>query len=189
MTKYLVSCECGQSVAVETTQAGEDVMCSCGRKVGVPALRALRQLPRVEVVPEKPPSSGWSPVHGAVFAAGSLLAVCGLLVGAYALIQESRLDVPGPSEAEVQQWIERIDLLSMEEQWALWVESRDNGLPPGIAPLARLRQAAVGYRRLASIGLGAALFGLLLCTSAWLMGRPHQRQPQPVTDASRARGR
>ena len=47
MTKYALTCECGNTLSVEIGQAGEQVICQCGAKLDVPPLRKLRHLPVV----------------------------------------------------------------------------------------------------------------------------------------------
>lgn len=47
-TKYLLPCECGNKVEVDTTQAGLSVECTCGTKLKVPSMRGLAECERVE---------------------------------------------------------------------------------------------------------------------------------------------
>ena len=42
---YLLPCSCGNSVPVESHQAGGSVNCTCGQSLNVPSLRDLRELP------------------------------------------------------------------------------------------------------------------------------------------------
>lgn len=51
--KYLLPCECGQSVEVEPGQAGQTVTCPCGKGLLVPSMLQVKALP---VAPEKPVS-------------------------------------------------------------------------------------------------------------------------------------
>ncbi|MGL6195868.1 MAG: hypothetical protein ACRC2T_13715 [Thermoguttaceae bacterium] len=43
--KYLLPCTCGESVPIETTQAGQTVTCSCGLQLQVPTLLKIKKLP------------------------------------------------------------------------------------------------------------------------------------------------
>jgi hypothetical protein len=43
--KYLLSCSCGLSVNVEPRQAGQTVVCACGKTLQVPSLSKLKALP------------------------------------------------------------------------------------------------------------------------------------------------
>lgn len=42
--KYLLPCSCGQKIAVESSQAGQSILCSCGKSMEVPTMKGLRQL-------------------------------------------------------------------------------------------------------------------------------------------------
>ncbi|MDR3232755.1 MAG: hypothetical protein LBT46_03670 [Planctomycetaceae bacterium] len=46
--KYKLSCPCGLSVNVETAQAGQTAVCSCGEVLPVPSLVKLKTLPAVD---------------------------------------------------------------------------------------------------------------------------------------------
>ena len=81
--KYLLPCNCGAAIPVETGQAGEVITCSCGATVDVPTMRALRQL---EPAPLDRPATAWSRSQGALFVAGL---VC-LLIGTIATVALSR---------------------------------------------------------------------------------------------------
>jgi len=48
--KYLLPCQCGQSVEVEPGQAGQTVVCGCGENLLVPSMLQVKALP---MVPEK----------------------------------------------------------------------------------------------------------------------------------------
>ncbi len=41
---FSLPCDCGNTLEVTAAEAGTDVVCSCGREVGVPLLSQLRQL-------------------------------------------------------------------------------------------------------------------------------------------------
>ena len=49
MPRYLLPCSCGQSIVIDTIQAGQEVRCSCGQSQLVPTLREIRQLPEAEI--------------------------------------------------------------------------------------------------------------------------------------------
>jgi len=52
--KYLLPCECGQSVEVEPSQAGQTVVCVCGEDLLVPSMLQVKALP-VASEKSKPP--------------------------------------------------------------------------------------------------------------------------------------
>lgn len=45
---YRLDCPCGATHLVTTSQAGQEVCCSCGRTLPIPTLRELRELPPAE---------------------------------------------------------------------------------------------------------------------------------------------
>lgn len=71
-TKYLLPCECGNRVEVDTTQAGLLVECTCGTKLKVPTLRGLADCERVEQQAE-PSTSNWGAGHGLMLLGGVVL--------------------------------------------------------------------------------------------------------------------
>jgi hypothetical protein len=46
--KYLLPCSCGRSHEVETSQAGQQIACSCGQMLQVPSLLKIKSLPVAE---------------------------------------------------------------------------------------------------------------------------------------------
>lgn len=57
-TKYLLPCDCGQSIPIETSQAGDFVTCQCGVKLEAPTFRNIRHLPLAEEQDATNASSG-----------------------------------------------------------------------------------------------------------------------------------
>ncbi len=43
--KYLLSCSCGKTVPIETSQAGGNVLCECGLTLKIPSLLQIKKLP------------------------------------------------------------------------------------------------------------------------------------------------
>ncbi|MEK6248543.1 MAG: class T serpentine receptor [Planctomycetales bacterium] len=75
--KYLLSCRCGQQLAVEKSQAGTQVSCRCGLQVEVPTLRRLVALEKVGQLER---SSRWSQTRGILFVCGVLLLLGGGII-------------------------------------------------------------------------------------------------------------
>jgi hypothetical protein len=48
---YLLGCECGKQLSISAGAAGTTVACVCGRRVSVPTLSRLRDLPEVAEPP------------------------------------------------------------------------------------------------------------------------------------------
>lgn len=49
--KYRLPCACGQSIEVDSSQSGLNVVCACGKQLEVPTHRGLTQLERVDSAP------------------------------------------------------------------------------------------------------------------------------------------
>jgi hypothetical protein len=176
-TKYLLACECGESLPVETAQAGQRVTCQCGRHLDVPTMRAIRQLPLCEETVVVKSRRSWSPAKGAVFALGILIMVWGLLFSGYAELRVSRLYFRAPTEDEIRQVVDDVDLWTTDQMWAFWTQSRDIGIPPGISAYVVMSRDVARLRRLTMIGLSIALAGMLLSLSPLLV-----RRTQPKKD-------
>ena len=52
-TKYLLPCSCGKSVPVETSQAGQEVVCECGLTLTVPSMLKIKKLQQADEIPKK----------------------------------------------------------------------------------------------------------------------------------------
>jgi len=111
-TRYWLDCSCGQSVRVDTAQAGETVRCVCGSELKVPALRDLSRLE--PVVTSKVPSRRgrqrfWGRRQSRIFL-GGLMTVGA--VGALLLLEMMR-----PRLVDVK-------LLPPVQVWTLWQDLR-----------------------------------------------------------------
>ncbi len=121
MSKYVLSCKCGKSVAVDAGQAGGSVVCACGERLDVPALRNLRHLPVAE--PEaggtRSARAAWDARKG-LAAASFILAVLLAGFGAWDRFKEPL--VP-KFDAEVRQTAvnEGLEKMSPLESWNMWV--------------------------------------------------------------------
>jgi hypothetical protein len=120
MSRYLLSCACGQTAQVETRQAGQQVVCQCGKKLDVPPLRQLRELPLAPGTDEHV-LSAWTARHGVITAA-LVLAMLLAIVGGYSWYT-------GPSplkfdpELRTRVVEQGIAGLSPADGWRMWVNS------------------------------------------------------------------
>ncbi|GHT14859.1 hypothetical protein FACS1894170_12200 [Planctomycetales bacterium] len=79
--KYLLPCSCGLSVDVEPRQAGQTVVCSCGKTLQVPSLSKVKELPVTteNKVPVHAAKKNAGLVRKAFFIIGFVLLVPGIL--------------------------------------------------------------------------------------------------------------
>jgi hypothetical protein len=63
-TQYLLPCECGQKLTVDSGMCGLAVGCRCGKSVHVPTMRGLLQLEKSASGPKAPPALTWGAREG-----------------------------------------------------------------------------------------------------------------------------
>jgi hypothetical protein len=180
MTKYALTCECGNVLPVEVGQAGEQVACVCGTKVDVPPLRKLRHLPVVTETLEQAPST-WNARRG-IIAACLILATC---LALWALWSRWTEPFIAPFDPAVYQ--QRVDV-SLERMtplqgWQTWIERYRPLAERGFQELEHQHQAAVEaevvrQRFLQKMLLGVAgCFGLVAVIAAiWPRGAAAPRR-------------
>ena len=135
MSDYQLPCECGRVVTVSTSQAGDQIDCSCGITLEVPNLRGMRQL-KVAAPPDTAEKRDiretrtWSRTQGVVFAIGMFCAVVG--AGMSGILWKFRSEIktsipeeyrPGAADAQ-------IDQMSADQSFGLWQKLRDIPLTP-----------------------------------------------------------
>jgi hypothetical protein len=113
--QYLLSCSCGEKLRVVAAQAGEQIVCHCGKTVSVPTLRELRKL---EPAPPEPgtqrTAAGWNAWNGLIFSGGALLclaAVAGMLYTGVTIFQ---IEASGVTE-DATAVINEIEALQIDE--------------------------------------------------------------------------
>jgi len=125
MTRHLLSCSCGKTLAIEAGQAGETIRCSCGAELEVPSFREIRKLPLAVEPPTTKQSRQpvkWSLSRGLVFSIGLAIAVFGICMAGYFQWGRSRLST------EQSQWdnlegdlahIDTLDPIAMVDLWQM----------------------------------------------------------------------
>lgn len=163
---YLLTCDCGNSVAVGTSQAGQQVNCSCGRRLAVPSLRAIRQLPVAVEKPGSKPATRpgtWNPVKGATFAMGALMVLGGLLVAAHSYSIYSQVSDLRPSTEQYEESLKNIDSMSPADLFDAWNFIKEHGLEEGgPSPYVIVQGIAKEKLQLIYIGLAVAAVGFLV---------------------------
>jgi hypothetical protein len=133
MSKHVLTCECGQTLAVDTAQAGETVACGCGKTIAVPTLRQLRELPLAveESGSAEAAATGTWGVRQGVMAVCLIAAALCLAVAGY-----SRYSQPEMPQFDATLYTERMDRV---------VET--------MTPIDAWRSYVNSYRPLAMVGL------------------------------------
>ncbi len=168
--QYQLPCGCGQHVVINATQAGQDVVCACGKTLAVPTLRGLQALTKVPGSAAATPAAGPKPiatssVSGCLFALAFVTLVgCSLFTMAM-LIQRSRLKPHRELAAMLDEGQQQVDELPLDESFMVWKHFVAEGIygempTEEIVDWTRARM----YRRLATgggIAAGVALATML----------------------------
>ena len=75
--QYLMPCDCGVKITVTASQAGDQLVCECGKNLDVPSFTELRQLEPAAAPTDGPDHKrrNWSRVQALLFTCGLLTAV------------------------------------------------------------------------------------------------------------------
>ena len=177
MSKHVLTCDCGQTLVVDTAQAGETVACGCGKTIAVPTLRRLRELPLA--VEESGAAEGaavgtWG-VRQGVMAASLIVAVLALAVAGY-----SRYRQPELPRFDAMMYTERIDRvvenMTPLEAWRSYVNSYR---PLSMVGLQEFRHPAMDslelevrwHQLVQAVMVGVAVIALVSAGVLGVMGR------------------
>ena len=153
-TKYLLPCECGENIAISTSQAGQEVTCSCGAVVQVPTMKGIRELEMMTVdEPDMRPAK-WDAKAG-VALVGLVLVVIGLAF-CYHTRMTKRPIMMG------------IDHLTPIQTWEVWERDLKGGVQlPEYSQMPYQMMMKV-YRQYMAVGIGIVALGCVLVV-AWLI--------------------
>src|SRR5262245_30200324 len=171
---YLLPCSCGKMVRVAASQAGGRVACGCGKSLDVPTMRGVRQLELAPAETNVARRPSWSPMHGAVFAAGLLTAGVGLVLIAFYLLQYARVagHTRDFSPEVIAAETARIDKLTPLQLLSEWSEVLEHGLgQPSAPPWVTAKKLIDGYRSWMIGGASAIAVGLVLSIATLFVGR------------------
>jgi hypothetical protein len=171
---YLLPCSCGQNVRIAASQAGGKVACVCGKSLEVPTMRGVQQLEAAPAESKVAAKPAWSPLHGATFAAGLMIAGVGVVLIAFYLLQYARVVghtrdfSPEVLAAEAA----HIDKLTPLELLGEWSEVLEHGLgDPSAPPWVTAKIMIAGYRARIIGGATAVAAGLMLSVATLFVGR------------------
>ena len=135
MPRYLLPCSCGQSIVIDTIQAGQEVRCSCGQSQLVPTLREIRQLPEAEpeVTQLRLVKEPWSANRTIVFAIGLVVIALGMVGVTICQLKISAISARLPSKAEMKAYeegmnAEIVESLSPLESYEQFIRWKEDGL-------------------------------------------------------------
>lgn len=186
--KYLLPCSCGNSIPIETSQAGQTVTCSCGQMQEVPTMRAIRQLePAHETAPAKrrPLSTAkWSISQRLLFTFGLAVAAIGFWFAGSLQFTRSRLDTQEVKwDTQLDTDLQKLETMNLEGAWETWIRVRDKDIGPYKPPPFMVARAfSERWRPIVLWTGGAGIIGLIMMGVAFVLPREkspraHQRGP------------
>jgi hypothetical protein len=126
-TKYLLPCQCGQRLAVEPRQAGETVVCACGRTLEVPTFLQLKQLEKV-VAKAESRRIVWSHGQRLIFVGTAL--ILGWAIWADYLLYWKGPPVNNLSGRSPEFIREAVQQMTPVQTWHQWFALRAQGIDP-----------------------------------------------------------
>ncbi len=170
--QYLLPCDCGATTPVETNQAGNTVICSCGKQLEVPSLRAIREL-APHGVDDAARGYEWNPAAGLIFVGGMFLAFIGAGVALFMHINSVQaVSFELPPEDEVAAWVAEIDSAPPEELFNMWNSSRHMGLGDHRAsPFVQARMISARFATYRNTGLIIMASGLVFAGTSFFVRR------------------
>ena len=175
--QYLLLCNCGKQIPIETTQAGQTVQCpECQTPVEIPSYSQIKKLPLLEQnagAKSKPHrKKKWGHGQGVLFAAGiAVLITFGTVAGVF-FYMSYRMNVKAPTLDEKKQaFVNVLESMMPAEQFAFWEEDQKKHPPKEWKPPTHLIMQsyaktflllAIVCSVLAIVGLGFVLSALLV---------------------------
>ncbi|MBN2292093.1 MAG: hypothetical protein JXM70_06690 [Pirellulales bacterium] len=175
MIQYLLPCQCGRKMPVDSTKAGRTLECECGAKIEVPTLGSMKKLERV--VETKPASSGmtWG-IRQRVLLAGILVCLTGLGISGYFWYERPK---PPPLEQNVKQISQNIKNLTLMQTLAVW-GALERGLPEYSSRRQQEYQKdKAAYYRRTGVSLFIVAVGLTMMTISIFIPNKHKRSRPP----------
>ena len=169
MPKYLLPCECGKAMAIDTSQAGQQIACACGKLLEVPTLRGVRALePAPEATLTSRQTAEWGSSRGLIFAGSLILLVIGATVSFFGY-DGLRATPNITREAETETFDKAMDDMSLDEVYETWKGIREQGLGErGQNVYVNIRSFRAGRQRVLATGIALCVFGLLGAIGATL---------------------
>ncbi len=172
---FKLQCACEQIHEVRPKQAGSTVHCSCGQRIEVPTLRALRQLPPVETPSDRHPrESVWSRQQGALFVLGfTTIIIAGSCAG-WSVWRSSFLRTEPPKVQDLRYTLD-IMTLNPGQSWEAWLGIRNIELGARGKPnFQSAREYALQLRIYCWVGVAFMAVGLALVVASFCMRNPHR---------------
>jgi len=177
--RYLLPCDCGRKIPVESRQAGQTVVCACGAALEVPTLLRLTALEQEEqaVVATATAAASWG-LRQAIALVG-LAILLASLAGAIALLF-ARPTLKTVTARDEQQFRDAIQKMPPAELYRGWKLMREQGLDPrDTLEVDRYDEKVLRYRLWWAAVLLGAVAGIVTIVVPLVRARP----PSPTRAA------
>ena len=128
--QYLLLCDCGAKITVTASQAGDQLVCECGKNLDVPSFTELHQLEPVTDPTDRPDHKRrtWTGLQALLFTGGLLTAVAASGGIGFATYLRSQIDTTDTIETIADDYLKFLDQRSPTELLEIWGNIRNKGL-------------------------------------------------------------
>lgn len=179
---YRLNCPCGVVHSVSTSQAGQEIHCTCGNSLQVPTLRGLKELPPIDApgaaqVPQRHADDARRPsiLLGTMFALIFLSVPTAIFFG----WQRMKLDTSLTQESDRQYAFAQLDAagpLALSELWENY-ETHSLG-SPSKPDFYLIQQRARTLEMGTAIACGVALLAAIVAAAVLVMQRERRATPE-----------
>lgn len=157
---YEITCSCQAKTAVSVSQAGQKVVCSCGKTIEVPTLRGLRELPPASAPDQAVRALDKADRRKPSLALGTLFAVIFLAVptSLFFLYERWVMDTSQSEQSDREYAMSQIDKATPAELSSIWYDFSTTSLGAPTKPaFYHVQTAARTLERNSAIAAGIAI--------------------------------
>ncbi len=174
MIQYLLPCQCGRKIPVDTTKAGRTLACECDETIEVPTLGGLKNLEQVVEAKRASSAATWGS-RQRVLLVGILICITGLGIAGY--FWRGR-PLPPPHELRIELIPQHVENLTLIETLQLW-GALESGLPEELGLEDQgYRKARQAYIRRTGVALFVAVAGVSVMIVSLFIAKK-RRRPAP----------
>lgn len=128
--QYLMPCDCGAKITVTASQAGDQLVCECGKNLDVPSFTDLRHLEPTADPTDRTDHKRrtWTHLQALLFTGGLLTAVAASGGIGFATYLRSQIDTTDTIETIADDYLKFLDQRSPTELLEIWGNIRNKGL-------------------------------------------------------------
>lgn len=174
MVQYLLPCQCGRKIPVDSTKAGRSIECECGATLEVPTLGGMKKLEKIAQDHRDSSANTWGP-RQRVLLAGVLICLTGLGIAGFF---GATRPLPPPHDLRIERIPEHVNNLTLMQTLQLW-GALERGLPDELTREdQQYEEDRQAYIRRTGVALFIAAAGLAVMTVS-LFIPAKRRRPRP----------